>query len=124
MRVTNEIVNQFTELGGRDDAMTVFLQPCAWEAGDWVEARADIQKVGGRLAFANAYLQVGERRIARTSAVFARVDVGGGGEAETRGLGDGGSYREDPLRGAAQRRTSGRWRRLWRLSKRALTLLV
>ena len=31
MRVTNEIVNQFTELGGRDDAMTVFLQPWAWE---------------------------------------------------------------------------------------------
>jgi hypothetical protein len=31
MRVTNEIVHQFTELGGRDDAMTVFLQPWAWE---------------------------------------------------------------------------------------------
>jgi hypothetical protein len=31
MRITNEIVNQITELGGRDDAMTVFLQPSAWE---------------------------------------------------------------------------------------------
>ncbi len=31
MRVTNEIVNQITELGGRDDAMTVFLQPGAWD---------------------------------------------------------------------------------------------
>lgn len=31
MSITNEIVHQFTELGGRDDAMTVFLQPSAWE---------------------------------------------------------------------------------------------
>ena len=39
--------------------------------GDWVEARVDVQRVGRRLAFANAYLSVGERRIARASAVFA-----------------------------------------------------
>ena len=31
MRITNEIANQITELGGRDDAMTVFLQPSAWD---------------------------------------------------------------------------------------------
>jgi hypothetical protein len=31
MRITDEIVHQFTELGGRDDAMTVFLQPSAWQ---------------------------------------------------------------------------------------------
>ena len=31
MRVTNEIVNQICELGGRDDAMTVLLEPQAWE---------------------------------------------------------------------------------------------
>jgi hypothetical protein len=31
MKVTNEIVNQICELGGRDDAMTVFLEPWAWE---------------------------------------------------------------------------------------------
>jgi hypothetical protein len=31
MRITNEIVNQIAELGGRDDAMTVFLQPTAWD---------------------------------------------------------------------------------------------
>jgi hypothetical protein len=31
MRITNEIVNQITELGGQDDAMTVFLQPSAWD---------------------------------------------------------------------------------------------
>lgn len=40
--------------------------------GDWVEARADIQKVGGRLAFANAYLFVEGKRIVRASGVFAR----------------------------------------------------
>jgi uncharacterized protein (TIGR00369 family) len=39
--------------------------------GDWVEAHVDIQKVGGRLAFANCYLAVGERRILRASGVFA-----------------------------------------------------
>ncbi len=41
------------------------------KVGDWVEARVDVQRVGARLAFANAYLYVGERRIARASAVFA-----------------------------------------------------
>lgn len=39
--------------------------------GDWVEARVDVQRVGRRLAFANAYLSVGEKRVARASAVFA-----------------------------------------------------
>jgi uncharacterized protein (TIGR00369 family) len=40
--------------------------------GDWVEAHVDIQKIGSRLVFANAYLLVGSKRIARASAVFAR----------------------------------------------------
>jgi uncharacterized protein (TIGR00369 family) len=40
--------------------------------GDWVEAHVDIQKIGHRLVFANAYLVVGDERIARASAVFAR----------------------------------------------------
>ena len=31
MRITNEIVDQINVLGGRDDAMTIFLQPLAWE---------------------------------------------------------------------------------------------
>ena len=31
MRISNEIAQQIIELGGRDDAMTVFLQPWAWE---------------------------------------------------------------------------------------------
>jgi acyl-coenzyme A thioesterase 13 len=38
--------------------------------GDWLEAHVDIQKVGSQAAFANAYLKVGEERIARISAVF------------------------------------------------------
>lgn len=38
--------------------------------GDWVEARVDIQKTGRRLAFANAYLHVGDERIVRASATF------------------------------------------------------
>ena len=41
-------------------------------AGDWVEAHVDIQKIGRRLVFANAYLLVGSERVARASAVFAR----------------------------------------------------
>ncbi len=41
--------------------------------GDWVEARVDIQKVGRRVAFANAYLSVGDERIVRASAVFVTV---------------------------------------------------
>ena len=40
---------------------------------DWVEAHVDVHKVGGRLAFANCYLMVGEERIVHASAVFART---------------------------------------------------
>ncbi|MBV8840513.1 MAG: PaaI family thioesterase [Alphaproteobacteria bacterium] len=43
--------------------------------GDWVEAHVDVQRVGGRLAFANAYLVVNGERIVRGSAVFARGAV-------------------------------------------------
>lgn len=42
--------------------------------GDWVEARADVQKVGRRVVFANCYLSVGAERIVRASAVFSRVE--------------------------------------------------
>ena len=38
--------------------------------GDWLETRVDIQKRGSRLAFGNCYVQVGEERIVRASAVF------------------------------------------------------
>ena len=39
-------------------------------AGDWLEARVDIQKQGSRLSFGNCYVFVGEQRIVRASAVF------------------------------------------------------
>ena len=40
------------------------------KAGDWLEARVDIQKQGSRLSFANCYIVVEEQRIVRASAVF------------------------------------------------------
>jgi uncharacterized protein (TIGR00369 family) len=40
------------------------------QPGDWIETSVDIQKLGTRLAFANAYFHVGAERIARASAVF------------------------------------------------------
>ena len=42
------------------------------KVGAWVEAHVDVQKVGGRLAFANAFLVVDGERVVRGSAVFAR----------------------------------------------------
>ncbi len=39
--------------------------------GDWLEGRADVQRLGRTLAFVNAYLYVGDRRIIRASSVFA-----------------------------------------------------
>jgi acyl-coenzyme A thioesterase 13 len=45
----------------------------AAKMGDWVEAHVDIQKIGGRLIFANAYLTVDGERIVRASAVFVRA---------------------------------------------------
>jgi uncharacterized protein (TIGR00369 family) len=40
--------------------------------GDWVEAHVDVQRVGSRLAFANAFLVVNGERLVRASAVFSR----------------------------------------------------
>jgi acyl-coenzyme A thioesterase 13 len=41
--------------------------------GDTLVANVDVQRVGRRIAFANCYLSVNDRRIARASAVFANV---------------------------------------------------
>lgn len=38
--------------------------------GDWMETRTDIQRRGARVAFANCYIYVAERRIVRASGVF------------------------------------------------------
>jgi len=40
--------------------------------GDWLESHVDVQRVGGRAAFANCFLMVGDKRMARASAVFIR----------------------------------------------------
>ena len=48
------------------------------QVGDWLLAEVDIQKIGRRLVFANAYLVVGEERIARVSAIFARAPASQG----------------------------------------------
>ena len=45
----------------------------AAHAGDFIEARVDLHKVGRRLAFASCQLWCGERRILRASGIFARV---------------------------------------------------
>ncbi len=45
------------------------------KVGDWIEAHVDVQKVGGRLAFANAFLTVNGERVVRGSAVFARSEA-------------------------------------------------
>jgi len=43
----------------------------AAKIGDWIEVHVDIQKLGSRLAFANAYITLDGQRIVRASAVFA-----------------------------------------------------
>jgi uncharacterized protein (TIGR00369 family) len=40
--------------------------------GDWVAAEIEIQHLGARMAFANSYLVVNDKRIARISGVFTR----------------------------------------------------
>ena len=41
------------------------------EPGDWVEAHVDIDRMGGRLAYASCTLRVGERCVMTGSGVFA-----------------------------------------------------
>ena len=45
----------------------------AARVGDWIEADVEVQRMGSRLAFANCYLVVDERRIVHASALFART---------------------------------------------------
>jgi acyl-coenzyme A thioesterase PaaI-like protein len=45
----------------------------AANVGDWLQAQVEMQQLGARLAFANAYLTAGERRVARVSATFLRA---------------------------------------------------
>lgn len=43
------------------------------KAGDWIEIETDVQKVGKSMAFANCYVLVESKRIARASGVFKVV---------------------------------------------------
>lgn len=45
----------------------------AAQIGDWLEARVDIQRIGRSVMFANTFIYVGDRRIARASGVFSVV---------------------------------------------------
>lgn len=59
--------------GGHGGGITVNLS-CDFAGsarpGDWLEARADVQKAKGSVAFANCYISVGDRRIVRASGIF------------------------------------------------------
>ncbi len=48
---------------------TDYLGPV--RCGEWVEAHTEIERLGGRLAFADCSLRVGEREVVRARAVFA-----------------------------------------------------
>lgn len=45
----------------------------AAQVGDWLEARVDVQRVGRSVIFANAFIYVGDKRIARGSGVFSVI---------------------------------------------------
>lgn len=42
--------------------------------GDWLTADTDVQQTGRRLGFANCYLMVGDKRIARASGIFSVIE--------------------------------------------------
>jgi len=42
--------------------------------GDWLTAHTDVQQTGKRLGFANCYLMVGDKRIARASGIFSVIE--------------------------------------------------
>ena len=59
--------------GGHGGGITVSLTTDFADSarpGDWLEARADVQKATGSVAFANCYINVGDRRIVRASGIF------------------------------------------------------
>lgn len=42
--------------------------------GDWLTAHTDVQQTGKRLGFANCYLMVADKRIARASGIFSVIE--------------------------------------------------
>lgn len=60
----------------RQRSVTVSLSSeflASTRAGDWLEAHVMLRKIGGKLAFGDCELRVGERRILHASAVFSTV---------------------------------------------------
>ncbi|PLC53375.1 thioesterase [Pollutimonas nitritireducens] len=53
-----------------------FYRPA--KMGDWVVARASVQKQGRRMAFADCFLYVDDEKIFRATGVFAIVERQGG----------------------------------------------
>jgi acyl-coenzyme A thioesterase PaaI-like protein len=51
---------------------TDFLGPV--NVGDWVEAHTEVERLGGKLAFADCSLKVEDREAVRARAVFALLD--------------------------------------------------
>ncbi|SLN60232.1 PaaI family thioesterase [Oceanibacterium hippocampi] len=43
--------------------------------GDWLEIEVEIERLGNRLAFANAHMNVDGKRVCRASAVFSRSEA-------------------------------------------------
>ena len=61
------------EIEGEDRPLTVSLTADflrGVEAGDWVEARTRVERVGGTLAFADCSLSVDGREVVRARGVF------------------------------------------------------
>jgi len=62
---------------GRHSFVTVNLNNDFLDAarpGDWLEGHVEVRRIGRRMAFADGWLQVGDKRILRTSGVFATMD--------------------------------------------------
>lgn len=46
------------------------------QLGEWLEARVEFRRLGGRLAFADCLISAGERLVLRATGVFAVADTG------------------------------------------------
>jgi uncharacterized protein (TIGR00369 family) len=46
-------------------------------AGDWLEARTEVERVGGRLAFVDCSVRAGDREVVRGRAVYALLGSSG-----------------------------------------------
>ncbi|GGC06716.1 PaaI family thioesterase [Pseudoduganella buxea] len=59
---------------GKQSFVTVSLTTdflAAARPGDWVEAHVQVERIGGRVAFAGCHLEAGGKRLLRATGVFA-----------------------------------------------------